>query len=296
MRPYRLLLAGLLAAPAVASAQSVTLLDTALLRSHRLRESSGVVASSWPGVFWTHNDSGEGPFIFATDAAGRDLGRVLVRGAGAVDWEAIDAGPCVAAPGRCLYVGDIGDNRAGRRSVTIYRLVEPAPPAGPADTLRTVPLLDSIVVRYPGGPRDAETLIPTPDSMLLLVSKPRQGRPRLYTIDLRAPAPRTVTDAGPLPVTVSLARGRLVTDGAISPDGRWIVLRTYVSLHFFRYRGAGRLDPAGDPAGIPIPFVEPQGEGVAFDGPGRLVLTSEEGEAGGHGTIARLQLVLPPDR
>lgn len=292
MRPRWLLLVGALAVPATAPAQSVTLLDTALFATPRLHESSGVIASARPGVYWTHSDSGEGPFLFATDSAGRDLGRILVRGAGAVDWESIDAGPCIVAPGRCLYVGDIGDNRSRRPSVTIYRVVEPTVPSGPSDTLRSVPVLDSIVVRYPGGARNAETVIVTPDSLLLIVSKPREGRPRLYRIDLRAPGHRRITDAGVLPVTVNLARGRLVTGGAISPDGRWVVLRTYVSLHFFRYVSGGRLTAVGGPGGIPIPVIEPQGEGVAFDGQDRLVLTSEAGESG-HGMVARLRVTLP---
>jgi hypothetical protein len=280
------------AVPDAAAGQSVSLLDTAPLQAARLRESSGVAPSSRPGVYWTHNDSGDGPYLYTTDSSGRDLGRVTVGGARAIDWESIDTGPCVTAPGHCLYIGDIGDNRSRRRSVTIYRVVEPVPPTSPGDTLRTVQVLDSLVVRYPGGPRDAETLIVTPDSMLLLVSKPRSGRPHLYRLDLRRPPARMVTDAGPLAIDVSLPRGRLVTDGTMSPDGRFVVLRTYVSLHFFRYAGGGSLAPVAGPAGIPIPFIEAQGEGVAFDGPDRLVLTSEAGAAE-RPTIARLRVVLP---
>jgi len=292
MRPCWLCLIGALAVTDVAAGQSVTLLDAAPLRAGWLRESSGVTTSTRPGVYWTHNDSGDGPYLYTTDSSGRDLGRIMIRGAGAIDWESIDAGPCVTAPGRCLYIGDIGDNRSRRRSVTIYRVIEPAPPGSPGDTLRMVPLLDSIVVRYPGGPRDAETIIVTPDSMLLLVSKPRSGRPHLYRLDLRRPPPRMVTDTGPLAIDVSVPRGRLVTDGAISRDGRFVVLRTYVSLHFFRYADGGTLAPVAGPTGIPIPFIEAQGEGIAFDGPDRLVLTSEAGMSR-RPTIARLRVVLP---
>ncbi len=275
----------------VATAQSVTLVDTAPIAAPRLREGSGVVTSARPGVYWTHNDSGDQPFLYATDSAGRDLGRILVRGAGAIDWEDIDAGPCVVAPGRCLYIGDIGDNRARRTHVTVYRVPEPAPPVDAADTLRAVDVLDSMVIRYPGGPRDAETVIVTPDGQLLLVSKPREGRPRYYRTALDRGGPVTVTDGGPLAVSVSIPRGRLVTGGAVSPDGRWVVLRTYVSLHFFR-RDGSVLRAVTRPEGLPIPFVEAQGEGITFDGPDHLVLISESGRSDAAG-IVRLRVWLP---
>jgi hypothetical protein len=277
---------------AAARAQSVTLLDTARLASPRLRESSGITPSSRPGVFWTHNDSGDGPVLYATDSVGQDLGRVRVRGAGAIDWEDIGAGPCVVVPGRCLYIGDIGDNRLRRLRVKIYRLVEPVPPSGKADTLRVVDVLDSLVLRYPGGARDAETVIVTPGGTLLIASKPRHGEPHLYTANLHAPPPVVLADAGPLPISVNAVSGRLLTGGGISPDGRWVVIRTYVSLHVFRIDGTAHLFPSGGRDGIPIPYVEAQGEGVAFDGPSRLVLTSEQG-SGGHGLLVRLRILLP---
>ncbi len=293
MRFRSLLLFGLAALlPGTADAQSVTLLDTALLVAPRLREASGVATSSRPGVFWVHNDSGDGPILYATDSLGRDLGHLRVRGADAVDWEDIAAGPCVVVPGRCLYIGDTGDNRSQRQRIVIYRLREPALPDSAADTLRTIDVLDTLMMRYPGGPRDAEALMLTPGGSLLLASKPRAGQAHLYAVDLHRPTPRIVTDLGPLAVDVSLARGRLITGGAVSPDGRWMVLRTYVSLHFFRVNGATGLVPVNDQDGIPIPLVETQGEGVEFDGMTRLILVSEQGQHG-HSTLARLRLVLP---
>jgi hypothetical protein len=58
------------------------LLDTAVLRAPRLIESSGAAPShSFPGVIWTHNDSGDDARLYATDSAGDDLGSVLVAGA-----------------------------------------------------------------------------------------------------------------------------------------------------------------------------------------------------------------------
>ena len=72
---------------------SATPLQIATLEDRSIRESSGVVASRKnPGLFWTHNDSGDGPFVYAFDRAGRGRGTFRVEGAKALDWEDIAAG------------------------------------------------------------------------------------------------------------------------------------------------------------------------------------------------------------
>src|SRR5438874_9337753 len=63
------------------------------LQEKAVTESSGLVASRrTPGVFWTHNDSGDGPYLYATDRKGRALAKFTVSGATNVDWEDIAAG------------------------------------------------------------------------------------------------------------------------------------------------------------------------------------------------------------
>ena len=272
------------------AAPSVSLIDTAVLAAPRLGESSGVASSRRRGVYWTHNDSGDGPVLYATDTLGRDLGFVRVIGAGAVDWEDLAAAPCGDRAGTCLYIADTGDNRRRRPQVVIYRLAEPEPPGGPGDTTRTAALSDSIVLRYPDRPHDAEALAVTGGGWLLLVTKELLGPPLVYRARLGgAPGPQTPDSLGPLPVAISPVLGRLVTGAAVSPDGRLLVVRTYVSLHVFAVEPDGRPVPLGDPRGIPIPVVESQGEAVAFDGDRTLVLTSERGTTG-HAVLTRLRL------
>jgi hypothetical protein len=267
-------------------------LDTAVLAARRVTESSGVAASTLaPGVYWTHNDSGDGPYLYATDSTGRDLGAVRVAGARSVDGEDLSAGSCFIVPGRCLYVGDTGDNRRRRRSVVIYRLREPLPPRGAADTLRTAPLLDSLVLTYPDGPHDAEALAVSRTGALLVVTKDRGGPAVLFLGSLaRGDTPRPLRRVGELAMRTSALTGRLATGAALSPDESLLVVRTYVSVHLFRLAGDSIPKPLTGAAGLPIPVVEAQGEAVAFDGPGRLVLTSERGAAN-HAMLTRLRLV-----
>ena len=84
-----------------------------------LTESSGLAVSrTQPGVLWSHNDSGDGPNLYAIDPSGRLLAVFPVANAAAVDWEDMSSGPCPAsllarAPlegAACLYLADSGDN------------------------------------------------------------------------------------------------------------------------------------------------------------------------------------------
>ncbi len=294
MRPSLLLAAALSTLPGPLPAQAaVEFLDAAPLSAPRLIESSGVLVSRrHPGLYWSVNDSGDLPILYATDSAGRDLGAVRLQGATNIDWEDLADGPC-ADGSPCLYVGDIGDNDRRRSHLVVYRLAEPAAPGGPSDAERLVPVLDSLRLVYPDGPHDAEAMAVTADGWLLIITKDYSGPPRLYRTAVRgAGSERRLERLGDLPIVVSLPRGRVVTGADVSPDGQWLVVRTYISLHLFRLEPGGRPAAVTGNFGLLIPLVEAQGEAVAFDGTGRLILTSERGR-GTRGSIVRLRLHLP---
>lgn len=278
-------------APAAAQEPGLELADTAVLAAPGLHESSGIVVSARrPGIIWTINDSGNRPLLFATDSSGRDRGFVRVRGANLVDWEDLSAGPCPGSSEACLYIGDIGDNNRRRRRVVVYVLPEPDAPSAPGDTLREIVVRDSIVLRYPDRAHDAEALAITPDRWLLIVTKDLGDDPGLYRAPIDSTGGvRTLEFLGDLPIATGFVRGRLVTGSAVSPDGRLLAVRTYISLHLFRLSAGGRTTPLLPRNGIPIPVVETQGEAIAFDGNERLVLTSERGRSG-HAIISRLRL------
>nr|MDQ3817072.1 hypothetical protein [Acidobacteriota bacterium] len=97
------------------------------LEDRAITESSGIVASRRnTGVFWTHNDSGDAPTLYAFDRKGKSMGRWRVSGAEAIDWEDIAAGPGPQPGVPYIYIGDIGDNYSRRDQITVYRVPEPA--------------------------------------------------------------------------------------------------------------------------------------------------------------------------
>jgi hypothetical protein len=244
------------------------------------------VSRAHRGLLWTHNDSGDGPYVYATNLAGEDRGAVRVRGARAVDWEDIALGPCPTAPGSCLYIADTGDNDERRASVAIYLVPEPHPPVAAADTAGVVPVA-TIRLKYPDGPQDVEAIYVSPlDTALYLVSKGRRGSVRLYRVPRRLWGADTVVTASlvqDLPITPTATRRRLVTGAAIRPDGRVVAIRTYTDVYFFLPGTGGRLVPGRRPT-CSVAGLEVQGEAVSFLDDSTLVLTSE-GVAGFRGTI-----------
>lgn len=255
-----------------------------------LTESSAAVRSfGHPGVFWTLNDSGNDERLFAFDSTGRDLGTVRVTDARNRDWEAMATGPCES--GRCLYVGDVGDNQARRDAVVIWRVAEPAPP-GPGAGSASEPAR-GLAVRYPDGPRDVEAMWVDADTVVWLATKrpmrdeQRRWRPSLvYRVPAEAWRAR-VTDTvvaelvDSLPI-VPRSERTLVTDAAMSnPFGdptvdSLLAIRTYGELLVFRVgRTSGRPQALVGHCDL-TPLREKQGEGVTWLPDGRVLLTSEK--------------------
>lgn len=250
-----------------------------------VREASGAALDRRArGVFWTHGDSGRPPLLFAIGVNGQLLGRVRVQGARNRDWEDLAIGACPG--GDCVYVGDVGDNRGSRREIVLYR----APLPSYADTA-TRPA-EVFRARYPGGARDTEALFVTPQGEVYLVDKGRRDGVGLW----RWPTPMV-----PGPVDLQLVRqvappprqpGDFVTGAGASQDGRWVAVRTYGRLAL--YRTADLLGGGGPAFTMDLtPLGEPQGEGVAVESDGTVLLTSEGRERTNPGRAAWLQCSLP---
>jgi hypothetical protein len=258
---------------------------TGAFQNPAIRESSGVARSrAMPGMLFTINDSGNDPVVFAFDTSGRDMGQWRVPGAGNRDWEAMAIGPCPG--GSCLYLGDLGDNAERQPSVTVYRVREPARRnVFRGATEATALDLDSLLVRYPDGPHDAEAMWVDPAGALYVVTKGRNGTIQLFRLPGEGfgngrPAMAELVEI--VPISPDRRFGRWVTDAALAPDGRRVAIRTYTELYLFPLLPLGHL---GTPVVCNVAGLEPQGEGVEWLDSTRLVLTSESLEGRGPGPI-----------
>ena len=271
-----------------------------------LRESSGLAVSrTQPGVLWSHNDSGDGPNLYAIDRSGRLLAVIPIANAVARDWEDIAPGPCPVplqaatspdsvAPTSCLYVADIGDNDRIRDALTVYVVVEPVLAN---ETRPHTVAAPSFRYRYPVEPEDSEALAVLPNGDVAIVSKGRTGTIHFFGISGASVARAlisgevlTAEDWGDTGIEPNERIGRSVTGAAVSPDGMTLAVRTYNEVFFYGAAPAGRTGGRWRDLGRPcfLGDAEPLGEGIDYLDDETLLLTSERAR-GRPGTIHRLQ-------
>ena len=198
-----------------------------------ITESSGLVASrTTPGAYWTHNDSGDGPFIYALDTHGHPLATFRVTGATNRDWEDISSGPGPQPNRSYLYIGDIGDNDQKRDEVVVYRVPEPQITAADKNSSKTRPRTtepaEAIRFVYPDGKHDAEALMVHPSTgNLYIVTKVAFGNPTIYKAEAPLTAGKLITLKRLGELHVASLLGGAITGGNISPDGGHVALCDY---------------------------------------------------------------------
>lgn len=235
-----------------------------------LPELSGLAASRrHPGVYWAHNDSGNAFELYALAADGTLLQTFSLTGATAVDIEDVAVARCdPTSTAWCIDLADVGDNGASRSSVAIYRL--PEPDLTPGQTLAVAKL----PFTYPGGPRDAESLLAEPLSgRLFVVSKILTGFGDVFRLDgLGQPGGGTATLVATLGPTAP--SDAFLTAADVHPGGESVLLRSYGRVWELRRPGALLLEEVlAAPLVQAVAAAQPQGEALAFtaDGLGYLL-------------------------
>ena len=240
-----------------------------------LAELSGLAASHrHPGVFWTHNDSGNAFRVFAINEVGTVLATLTLTGVDEkelprMDLEDIAVGPCGSRS--CLYVADIGDNFERRQRVRILRFPEPEAVEDATLSVEVLPFT------YPDRPHDAESLvIERSTGRLAVITKARDTLGEVFALD--GLAPDTVTKATRLgelraPGDVDFR----TTSAALHESGQRLLLRTYTRVWEVRRPGATRLEELvqGQVAEVPGPS-QAQSEAITYLPGGRAYLVGSE--------------------
>ncbi|RZB19741.1 WD40 repeat domain-containing protein [Streptomyces sp. F001] len=252
------LLTGALAVPSAFAADGD---EGFTIKDPRITESSGLAASrQHPGIYWTHNDSDDGAYLYAVDSStGETVATLTLTGVGTPrDVEAVSIGP-----GNQIYVGDIGDNLGGTWDhVWIYQLPEPEELQD-----RTV-RATQYVVKYSDGARDAESLVVHPKTGRVYVIDKKEEGGHLYE------GPAKLSSSGtnvfkPIAAVPELE----ATDAALSPDGEQLAVRSYFGGIAYDWNG-GQIKRTGR---LSVPFLG-QGESVTYSADGTKLMYGSEGE------------------
>jgi hypothetical protein len=233
-----------------------------------IAESSGLVASRvHEGVFWTINDSGHEPVLYAVTREGKSIAEFAV-GAKNTDWEDL----ATDGTGH-VYVADVGNNGGRRDRVRVLRIDEPDPRAAPP--AKALPVSAAWELTYPGRPFDSEALFVL-DGKGYLISKRLDGRAaEVYRFGLaeRAPGaeePVVLERVAALPVRAP------VTAADVSPDGRRLAVLTVLGAYVFDIDGDVAAAGNGAPARY-ARYIHPRMEAACFV-PGGLLVTAETRE------------------
>jgi hypothetical protein len=245
--------------------------DDVLLTDRKLSEISGcVVSAKNDGIVWVHNDSGDKARVYAVSSStGDTIGTVTLKGVKATDFEDMSVSK------NRLYLGDIGDNGADRKNVKVHSVAEPVVDLSKTSQKWTLKATTQELT-YDGGPRDVEALLVDPAGALVVITKSAGEVMR--------------ADAKNVFRLVANTNLPLVTGASMEPDGKGVLVRTYIGV--FRYRvPSGKAFDAmwtAKPRVVPAPSL-PQAEAVCVAPDGKSAFTITEGRGG---TVRLVKLTL----
>ena len=254
--------------------------DAIGLDSRAVTESSGLAASyREPQIFWTHNDSGDGPRLFAFNLDGECLAEVTLSGVRANDWEDMCSFQVDGKP--YLAVADVGDNSRGRKSVTLFVMEEPDLPkrtqdreVGPRKLEIAQDAFLRIDVRYEQGAVDCESLAYDPIRRELLLCSKETLRSRLYRIPFNfEQTSQSVQVSAQQALTIPLA-----TAADISPDGQYLIVSTYGPAFVLTRDTNNAWQIDGESIKVIELPIRRQGESVCFSTDGQRLYVTSEGQ------------------
>lgn len=225
-------------------------------------ESSGLALTGEAGTFFTHGDDGTQPIIYKIDASGKTVTQLDIP-VKSHDWESI-----TRDPSGNIYIGDVGNNNNNRQDLVIYRL-------NPSN----VSVVQEIHLKYPDQKAfppakeernfDCEaTLWHEGKVYLFTKDRAQEQTSKVYSVPDR-PGTYTAQSVTRIPIPGQ------VTDAALSPDGRRLVLLARQEM-FVLEGGSFAEALKATPRQISLKGAG-QTEGAVFTDNNTLYISSEQG-------------------
>lgn len=256
---------------------------TGKLDDKAMDEISDISASSiYPNIYYVHNDSGDTSRFFAITPEGHlkstfyFIGHPKQELFGVRDCEDMAVGPGPKPNDSYVYLGDIGDNNASRKYLTVYRFNE-----NELNTNTKVSNVSTVAVnlKYPDGPKDAETFMVDPVEKLMYIVSKRKGSVNVYTAPLTYKADDTLMLTNRCQLHFrGIQPLKWIVAGDISKDGKQVLLKSYVKVYYWKREGNEPIWQTMQRPPQELPYEqEKQGEAIGFAPDGKSYYTTSEG-------------------
>jgi hypothetical protein len=255
---------------------------TGRLQKRHMDEISGIAASGInPDLYYVHNDSGDTSRFFAMLPTGEVKSTIFFKGdpketQGVHDCEDIAVGPGPATGKSYVYMGDIGDNYSVRKYLTVYRMEEKT---SWATDRKAQANAAPVHLKYPDGPKDAETLMIDPIEKLMYIVSKRQDSVTVYTTPLKYKPDDTVVLTKRCKLFFpGFKLFKWITAGDISKDGQQVLIKSYVKVYYWKRENNEPIWKTIQRKWQELPYVqEKQGEAIGFTPDGKGYYTTSEG-------------------
>ncbi|HEX8329834.1 MAG TPA: hypothetical protein VF629_20015 [Hymenobacter sp.] len=224
-------------------------------------ESSGLVPGPQPGTYYSFGDNGNSATLYLINDGGKVASEISIN-AKNHDWESMTRNPQ-----GMYFIGDCGNNNSDRRNLRILR-VDPAQPQQVGTIAFTYPDQTEFPPKKKGRNFDCEATLWHDANIWLFTKDQQEQTSNVYTVPDQSGThtAKRVT---------SLAIPGQVTDAALSPSGRRLVLLARGAL-FTLDGGSWEEILKATPKQVELTGAG-QTEGVAFKDENTLLISTEQG-------------------
>ena len=252
------------------------------IENKTIKEASGLVESiENQNGLWTHNDGGDGPFLyFISNLDAKILKKISLVGIKNEDWEDLAIGPSILGDtSTYIYLGDIGDNKKNKTIKKIHFFREPKIKDFDNEIIE-INDIKTISFYSEKKIENFETLMIDPNSKeLFLIAKNKKKKQNIYKIDTENIEIDEIQKAKKyLTLNLKNLKGE-ITGGEISRNGQKCLIKTYKNVFLWERKKDEKWKNIWSQAPKILKYIpESQGEAICWSNDENAYFTLSENE------------------
>tara|TARA_B100000941_G_scaffold290599_1_gene273749 strand:+ start:980 stop:1840 length:861 start_codon:yes stop_codon:yes gene_type:complete len=252
------------------------------IENNIIEEASGLVESvENSNSLWTHNDGGDGPFLYLISSFdAKILKKISLVGIKNEDWEDLAIGPSILGDtSTYIYLGDIGDNKKNKTIKKIHFFREPKIKDFDNELIE-INHIKTISFYSEKKIENFETLMIDPNSKeLFLIAKNKKKKQNIYKIDTENIEIDEIQKAKKyLTLNLKNLKGE-ITGGEISRNGQKCLIKTYKNVFLWERKKDEKWKNIWSQAPKILKYIpESQGEAICWSNDENAYFTLSENE------------------